>query len=301
MFEAKYGNSAQTVSANEIQFTSGLASGKNCILIHNEGLEVLISKDNALDILYVKYNGKNVSFLSRNGINTKTYGFADRFEGGFLYTCGLDNIGGCVEGAVKHGSLHLTKAENVNVFYQGDDVIVTGLVRQTTLFDFNTVIERRFTISKNSIAIKDVVTNNDYADKEHCILYHVNFGYPFLSENLKLEIPSEKIIPVDDFAKEGINDCLKMSKPIDNLPERCYYHYLKDGKVSLTNDDLKIKIDVNYDLNALPILVEWKMMSSGIYALGIEPSSTRFDEFKPTVLKQGESKEYNVSINFFEG
>ena len=99
-------NSEQLISAHEMQFENGPAKGKSVILVHNGGLEVMFSKTNGLDILYAKYNGKNISYLCKNGFNDDRKDFGNRFEGGFLYTCGVDNIGDCVSGKPKHGSLH---------------------------------------------------------------------------------------------------------------------------------------------------------------------------------------------------
>ena len=300
MVNSRVGSIEQIKSAFEVQFTSGKASGKNCILVHNGDLEVLFSKDNALDILYVKYKGKNISFLSANNINTKSYGFSDRFEGGFLYTCGLDNMGLCVKDKVQHGSLHLTKAENVVIDYKDNDIIISGTVRNTALFYQNTAIHRSFTVSENSISIMDTVINESFSKSGHCILYHVNYGHPFLSEDMTLDIPSSQIDPCNDFAKEGLSECLKMSAPIDAIPERCYYHHVTTPKITLTNPKINAKICMEYDKNTLPTLVQWKSMASGAYALGIEPASTRFDNFNLVELDKGESTKYSIKITFSE-
>jgi hypothetical protein len=53
-----------------------------------------------------------------------------------------------------------------------------------------------------------------------------------------------------------------------------------------------------YDLNDFPVTLEWKSMISGDYALGIEPSLTRFDHFKMQPLKAKESKSYQITIKF---
>ena len=101
----KLGNPEQLISAYELKFDAGSADGKKVILVHNGGMEMMFSKDNALDILYLKYNGKNISFLSKNGINDNRGTFINRFEAGFLYTCGMDNISDLNSDKPMHGSL----------------------------------------------------------------------------------------------------------------------------------------------------------------------------------------------------
>lgn len=96
----KLGNIKQIVSAYDVVFLNGAESGKNCILVHTGELEVLFNKDNALDISWVKYKGRNISFLSKNGINSVSGTFAEKFEGGFLYTYGnlrYNRFSGAVE------------------------------------------------------------------------------------------------------------------------------------------------------------------------------------------------------------
>ena len=94
MNERKVGNKAQIRFAHEI-----FIADKRCILVQNGALELLFNKDNALDIVWAKYKGVNLSFLSKNGLNDGARDFVGNFEGGFLYTCGMDNVSSCVETA----------------------------------------------------------------------------------------------------------------------------------------------------------------------------------------------------------
>jgi galactose mutarotase-like enzyme len=73
---------------------------------------------------------------------------------------------------------------------------------------------------------------------------------------------------------------------------------LSKGQVRLTNPDKNVAVEMLYDVNDFPVTLQWKSMISGDYALGIEPSLTRFDQFKMQVLKANESKTYKIEINF---
>ncbi len=296
----KLGNIKQILSAYDVVFTSGAESGKNCVLVHTDNLEVLFNKDNALDISWVKYKGKNISFLSKNGLNGNAGSFAERFEGGFLYTCGMDNVSSCVEDKPIHGSLHYRKASDVYHREENGKIVVGGKIRQTGLFSSDLVLERKYTVCENEIEIEDTVINEGYVDDKYVLLYHINFGYPFLDEEMKIEMPIIKSEGLTDFARSRKELQLKITPPIDGGDEEVFYNNLEEGCVGLKSEKLGIKCELRYDIANFPVTLQWKSMISGDFALGIEPSVTRFDDFKMLTLKSQEKNRYSVSIVFEE-
>ena len=278
----------QVVSAYDIAFESGKEKGKQGVLVNVGALEVLFNKTNALDIAWVKYKGNNISFLSKNGLNFNIGEFANKFEGGFLYTCGMDNVSSCVSGKPVH----------VHVELSADGAAVFGTVRQTALFGQNIVLKRHFTVRENEIIVCDTVCNEAYTDTKYVLLYHTNFGYPFLDERLKLDIPFVKSEGLTDYAKSRIGKQLQITEPIDGGEEEVFYNTLEKGEVTLTNEQLKTRIKVIYNVEDFPVLLQWKSMISGDYALGIEPSLTRFDDFKMRALAPGDKKQYKIKYIF---
>lgn len=294
----KKDNGKQVVSAYEIVFDGGRENGKRGVLVTVGELEVLFNKTNALDIYWVKYKGINVSFLSKNGLNSNDGEFARRFEGGFLYTCGADNVSSCVEGKPVHGSLHYTSAENVTVTVSGGEVEVCGTVRQSGLFGENLCLCRHYMVNRNGIEARDTVCNDAYTEANYVLLYHTNFGYPFLDENVALDIPFASSEGLTPFAKSRADKQLTITEPVDGGNEEVFYNYLDKGEVTITNAELNIRVKINYDVKDFPVLLQWKSMISGDYALGIEPAVTRFDEFVTRSLKVGERKEYVIKYDF---
>ncbi|MBQ7374309.1 MAG: DUF4432 family protein [Clostridia bacterium] len=293
MNERKLGNREQLVFSKDVVY-----DGKNCIFVINGELEVLFNKDNALDIVWVRYKGVNLSFLSKNGLNDGQRDFTGNFEGGFLYTCGMDNISSCVEGKPIHGSLHYKKVDNAYSYEKDGVVYVLGTVKESALFGKNLVLTRKFEVSENSLTVSDTIENNGFKDEKYVLLYHVNYGYPFLDENLQLDIPAIKSDPLTEIAKKRADQKFVITAPLDQNDEDVYYHTLSVGKVSLFNPNKNVKIEMNYDVVDFPVTLEWKSMTSGDYALGIEPSLSRFDDFKMRVLKPSESKNYLITFNF---
>ncbi|MBP3422965.1 MAG: DUF4432 family protein [Clostridia bacterium] len=293
MDERKLGNTSQIRFAQEV-----VIADKRCILVQNGELELLFNKDNALDIVWAKYKGVNLSFLSKNGLNDGARDFTGNFEGGFLYTCGMDNISGCVDGKPVHGSLHYKKCDLAYAYEKGGIIYVCGEVRECALFGKNLIMKRCFEVTENSLTISDTLENADYKDTEYVLLYHINYGYPFLDECLKLDIPAKESDPLTEVAKANKQDMFRITAPIDGGDEHVYYHTLSKGRVRLENPEKKIAVEMVYDTTDFPVTLEWKSMISGDYALGIEPALTRFDSFKMKILKAKACKTYKIEITF---
>ena len=289
----KVGNKSQILFAKDI-----CIDNKRCILVQNGELEVLFNKDNALDIVWVKYKGVNVSFLSKNGLNDGTRDFVGNFEGGFLYTCGMDNVSACVDGKPVHGSLHYKKCDFAYAYEQDGVIYVCGEVKEAALFGKNLVMKRCFAVSENAILINDTLENQGYSKADYVLLYHVNYGYPFLDECLEMEIPAIASDPLTEVAATNKADMFRITAPIDGGEEHVYYHTLSEGKVRLVNPERQMAIEMLYNVQDFPFTLEWKSMISGDYALGIEPSLTRFDKFQMKTLQSSESKTYQIKIIF---
>lgn len=300
MNERKLGNVKQCFSAYDIEFKSGAESGKNCVLVTAGKLEALFNKDNALDISRVRFCGENISFLSKNGINSNSGEFAEKFEGGFLYTCGTDNVSSCVEGKPVHGSLHYKKAENVYRFAEGEKIVVGGDVRITALFGENLILRRRYEVTESGITVNDELINEGYTSAKYVLLYHTNFGYPFLDENLALDIPAKTSKGLTDYARSRAPFRLKITEPIDGGDEEVFYNYPSRGEVKLDNAALGIAVKMRYDTESFPVTLLWKSMISGDYALGVEPATTRFDKFEPRTLPPKTAKRYEIKYEFIK-
>ena len=210
----------------------------------------------------------------------------------------MDNVSGCVSGKPIHGSLHYKKCDLAYAYEKEGVVYVTGEVRECALFGKNLVMTRRFEVRENSLLIQDTLENVDYRDTEYVLLYHINYGYPFLDECLQIDIPATQSDPLTAIAEKRKSEMFKITAPVDGGDEDVYYHTLSQGQVRLTNPNKNITVEMLYDTNDFPVTLEWKSMISGDYALGIEPALTRFDKFTTKALKAKENKTYTIKINF---
>ncbi|MBQ9713728.1 MAG: DUF4432 family protein [Clostridia bacterium] len=293
MEERKLGNRAQICAAYDIQIVD-----KHCILVQHGALELLFNKDNALDIVWAKFKGVHLSFLSKNGLNDGARDFVGNFEGGFLYTCGMDNVSSCIADKPVHGSLHYKKAERAYAYEEDGNVYVCGIIRESALFGKNLLLKRRYKITENSLEINDTVVNENFSESEYVLLYHINYGYPFLDECLQMDIPAVKSDPLTEAAKARQGEMFQITPPVDGGSEDVYYHTLSEGRIRLYNPEKALSVEMLYNVADFPITLEWKSMISGDYALGIEPALTRFDHFQMRPIKPKEGKTYQIKIKF---
>lgn len=300
--DARYlGNSTQLSSVRRVKCTDGKSSGLKIIELDNGVVSLDILESKALDIGSARYKGKNVSFISKNGYDNVSGNFGTAFNGGLLYSCGLENVG-AREGFPTHGSLHNIPAEVTRAEVDANgNIVVEGNMRVTELFGQNLTVHRkiRLPIGESRILIEDTITNNGYKPADYSMLYHVNFGYPFLTENTTLALDGESVRGRTPYAEARKARCLTMRKPEDDAEECVYFHKLKAPHAEVISPDFGCKAILDYSGEALPCFIEWQSMVSGDYALGLEPSTTFLDgEFRYEKLKEGASVTHTIKIMF---
>lgn len=314
---------AQLFGVSAYERMDGAARGARISqVVTGGGLSYDVLPDNAMDILGVSYKGVNVSYLSKVGHTSDYYlhedDFANYFSGGMLYTCGLLSTGpsGYDKGVYHplHGRLHALRAENCSARAGEDGIELLGTMREAALFGHCLRLRRRIYSPAFSaeILIEDLVENLMPEPVELMLLYHMNFGYPFLSEHLQLELPEgTKTTPRTPFAAEAMDSVGTFSPPVDGLEERVYFHDIpaQEGmsSVTLKNPALGFGARVQCNKDALPYIVQWKSMKSGDYALGIEPSNSRImgrsaerENGTLRTLPAYGSERFTVRLSFFD-
>jgi len=292
----RYSNTLESLnSARRIQLLDGKAKGTEAIeVITTSGLELLILADRGLDIARARYKGVNVGFMSKNGItgriDTNPYEaeFLHYFTGGLLTTCGLRSAGGSNrddngEYHPSHGRISSIPAQEVSIVWKDKETLeISGILRETALFGSQLKLHRTITVyaSEARIALHDELENESVKPEEYMILYHVNFGFPFVQEGCRIEFEKEdKVTPTSADAEKGIHDYMKIIAPDDNYPEQCFFHIQKGdkngkGHARVINPSLSFMAELTQTLDSLPNLLEWKSMQSGDYALALEPCNT---------------------------
>ena len=276
--DGRISNFQQVASIRRYTLSEGREKGLDVLDCDNGKIRFLLNVSKACDIMQLYHEGQNISFISKNGFTKRETPFLRRFEGGMLYTCGLDSVGGR-DGFELHGTLHNIPAEIIRAECNENGITVEAIIRDTALFGKNLVLKRKiFTaIGGDSVTLEDTLVNEGYKTEEYCLLYHINVGYPMLDDGAKVIADVESYTPRTAWAKQNEATMYEMNASTPNQEETCYFLNLKKPEITLVNGKIGKKFTVFYSNDTLPHFVEWKSMASGDYALGLEPCTTNLD------------------------
>ena len=297
--DGKISNFGQVASLRRYTLTEGRGKGLDVLDCDNGKIRFLLNVSKACDIMQLYHEGQNMSFVSKNGFTKRETHFLNRFEGGMLYTCGLDSVGGR-EGYELHGSVHNIPAEIIRAQCDENGIVVEAIIRDTALFGKNLVLKRKISsdIGVDSVTLEDKLVNEGYKDEEYCLLYHINVGYPMLDDGAKIVADVENYTPRTAWAKQNEGAMCAMSASVPNQEETCYFLTLKKPEITLINEKIGKKFTVSYSDDTLPHFVEWKSMASGDYALGLEPCTTELDDkFAYKTIRSKESIAFMVILS----
>lgn len=277
--DGRISNLMQLASIRRYEMTEGTERGLRVLDCDNGKLRFLLNESKALDVMQMYHKGENVSFVSKNAFTAREIAFENRFEGGMLYTCGLDSVG-AREGFELHGSHHNTPARVTRAEVNEEGILIEAEIRETALFGKNLVFRRRVfsRIGSDELEISDTLENCGTREEEYCLLYHVNVGYPMLDAGAELIDDAEEVIPRTPWAAEHIGSRRAIGAAVANQEEMCYFLRLKTPSVSLRNPKINKMFTLKWSQETLPCFVEWKSMAAGDYALGLEPCTTELDD-----------------------
>ena len=148
------------------------------------------------------------------------------------------------------------------------------------------------------------------------LLYHFNFGYPLLDQGSEFLAPIRQIVhAIHELRGQGTGYRMQ-GPPQADFREQVYEHDVvagADGIASalLINPRLGaggLAVRLDYDRTALPCLIEWQCLQSGLYVLGIEPSTNHllgrsFAEARGELieLQHGDVRRYRTRLSVLDG
>lgn len=290
------GNMQQLAYARPLMFTDGRAAGVQACEVKNGELFFRVLADRCMDIEEFSYKGQTINFLTKPGLTGRiNHDLNDQeglrsIMGGFLFMCGFENVGdACTTADGKnrpfHGSLRYSMAEHFSssAVWQDDDYVITvsGEMRESALFSENLTLRREIQtkLGEKSIIIRDEIENQAFKPEAMMLLYHFNFGYPLLSPNTRIIIPSIEVTPRDAISALHAENWHVMDEPKPNEPEYVFIHKLKADKngntfVAVINDNMQMGVLIEFNKKYLPNLTQWKSIASGDYVLGLEPTNS---------------------------
>ncbi len=297
--DGRISNHQQIASLRRYTLTDGEEKGIEVIDCDNGTLRFLINVSKACDMMQLYHKGQNMSFISKNGFMKREMPFVNRFEGGMLYTCGLDSVGER-EGFEEHGSLHNTPARILRAECSEEGIVIEAVLRDTAVFGKNLVFRRKITsaIGSDCVKVVDRLTNENCFEEKYCLLYHVNIGYPMMDEGARIVGEITDCQPRTAWAEKQMATAYQIGSPIPGFEETCYYLKLKKPEISMVNERIGKEFTVSYSGDTLPLFLEWKSIAAGDYAVGLEPATTKLDGlFEYSTIGAGETLEFSVELS----
>jgi hypothetical protein len=340
------GGLAQVAGVELLELADGPERGVRVLEFRTgAGLTFKVALERGFDLLSADYRGIPIGWRSPTGPrhpalasveHGQGWGFLRSFTG-LLATCGLDHaLAPATSSAAGYGYPGIAELRyplqgrisqiparllGYGEHWQGDrcTLYAEAEVAQMAVFGENLVLTRRFeaALGGTSISMSDRVENRGFRPTPHMLLYHYNFGFPLLDEGAELLLPSRAVVHAvhQDLRAQGTGYRIQ-GPPRPDFREQVYEHEVVAGAggmapAALINPKLGdggFGIRLDYDRAALPCLIEWQCLQSGLYVLGIEPSTNHvqgraFAEQRGELirLEHGEVREYRTGLSVLDG
>lgn len=317
---AYVGRMEQVAGIERFVYDDGKAAGVRAARVYTgSGLEFDVALDRGMDIPRATFGGAPLAWLSQAGIVGPQYyephgkGWDRTFFGGLVQTCGLRSAGhaSVLDGEEfgLHGRISTTPAEKVNVKTEWTDdgylLEVSGTMVQAHSHRENLTMRRTITTAAGSkgFTLCDEVVNAGPISSPHTIMYHINPGFPVLSED------SEILWSIDKAEGTSVKKFASFVKPGQGGEDGGYFLHkpCSDGLVRVAVVNRKMGdgfgFYIAYDPKVLPVMIGWKVARRHVYVLAIEPANCRVNTNKRLseagilpVLEPGQTRTYKIEF-----
>ncbi|MBO3802586.1 MAG: aldose 1-epimerase family protein [Candidatus Brockarchaeota archaeon] len=326
---------AEGWSIEKKRLRGGLQDGVDIVEVNNGRLSFTVVPTRGMGVWKGKFEGyplgwespvkipvhpRHVRLEDRGGL-----GFLDGFNE-WIVRCGLESNGAPGEDTIidnmgnekkvdlnLHGKIANIPADYVAVKIGLDppyELSVVGTVCERSMFGANLCMASKISTNTgcNWISIEDLVENRRSTPWEMQLLYHCNYGSPFLEDGSKLVAAVRTVAPRDGRAEEGVRQWNAFGPPQPGFVEQVYFVepvWDEDGRtrVMLTNKKGNKATSISFLRSELPYFTLWKC-TSGLqdgYVVGLEPATNypnrrKFERTKGRVVKLGAGKTYGAKI-----
>ena len=294
---AHVGDLSQIAGVERFTYDGGVQNGVQAARVRtNGGLDFTVLLSRGMDISHASYNGFPLAWISQTGaahphtFNETGRNWLRTFHGGLLTTCGLQNAGASNTDSGEdlgiHGRISHAPADDIGTKTEWTsdteaEVSVTGTLREAIVFGENLRLTRRITapVFGAELSIVDRVENLGWKTVPLMVLYHINFGWPLVSQHTEILTASPlPPVPRDADAERCIARWNRLEMPQEGYAEQCFFHDLPPDEagqtqILLINRAEQIGVALSFDKANLPFCTEWKMMGQGEYVCGIEPGN----------------------------
>jgi hypothetical protein len=255
-----------------------------------------------------------------------------------LNTCGLVHIGNPGSADVEHYNFPARRIAEYGVHdriaqsparlleygerWEGDACCIEALgeVLQAQAFGENLRLRRRYRawMGESRFTIEDEVENLGFTPTRHMLLYHINFGFPYVQEGVEVVLPAKRgstpKVLAGDVGDRGM-DWRHVIEPTRDWKPQVFEHQnacAVDGTTyaGILQRDLSGEycegVYLSYAADQLPVFLETRMMGEGFYSVILEPATNGMDAGAQEAvgdriwLQPGEKRRYALAIGVLE-
>jgi hypothetical protein len=253
------------------------------------------------------------------------YGFNE-----FLNRCGIEWSGAMGEDVIVdnmgnqnriflplHGKLGWLPASRLVMNSGEGRLTLEGDIHEQIVFGVNYRLTARIVLEAGRpvVMLRDTLHNLGDVPGEYEILYHTNFGPPFLEKGARFYGTYEKIVPRNEFAERGLQDFGKLPGPTPGFIEQVFFLLGRPDEEGLSynllvNSSGTLAARVSYNTKTLPYSAIWVRCAGEKegYVIGFNqvsdlpnPRRIEREEGRLTTLDAGSAITFEQDIAFYEG
>jgi hypothetical protein len=308
--QRRIGDFRQVVGVELYELQDGPERGLRVLEFKSgSGLCFTVLLDRSMD--FGRFDFKGIPFAWQSGTGFRHPNLIDsmgdggngfmRGFSGLLCTCGLDHIRQTDRGNADHfdlplrqemvypmhgrGAMQPAQLNGYGLRWNGDEALLwcEGTVHQVQVMGEHLSLTRRIEVAVGSseVHFTDTVRNHGFSRTPHMLLYHINLGWPLLSEGARFSAPITGTLAANLPKEMQQVDYRVQTAPQPRFVQQVFDHAFKAdslGRVptALLNDSLGLGFAYEFDASAFRCLQQWQALGEGIYGFGIEPATAHW-------------------------
>lgn len=250
-----------------------------------DGVSLTAIPDRALDLYDLHFKGQALSHTKPGAVLSPRHfkedgaaGFGKNFFVGMMTTCGLIQAGRpCEENGRAfglHGCISNTPAESICISDDDDALRVHAVVHERHPEGEHMRLERTLSVFHEGgrIELHDRITNMSETETPYMVMYHVNFGAPFLDPAMRISGRFFAAEDRDTGLPASSDEILSVCPRGAWNKERVFYTRPNWAQgFLLENANLGVRLHLSAEGDGLDYGGVWQNYVDEPYALGLEP------------------------------
>lgn len=341
----RVGHLAQLGGVQLLRAEDGPAGGVRQLEFRlGSGFLFKVALDRGMDVGYCEYKGMPLGWIPATQLpggwyfeQQTEFGWLRSAMGGLCTSCGMLQIGDPEEDSIVHYNFPGRKSERYGVHDRmamlsaqllsygeswEDDVCLlsaSGKLVQSQVYAENLVLQRTYTahLGDKRYCMHDEITNAGFYPTPQMLLYHLNFGFPFVDAGscllTSLCQPPQVMLGNPDLVQTGAYAHFSAPVPVADLqvfalqPRTNHHGFAGVAIVNPALGENGMGVYLRYRPEQFPKFIETRMMGEGHYFVSLEPCTNGFgraelrQKGELTFLQPGEKRVFDLEIGLLEG